>query len=480
MFLRYLHTVIIFTVLIPFSTNAQYLISSNFEGLVPAASLNALGIATVYYDVNSYSFTYNTVDVNGDPTVASGMICIPDISDCDSLPLLAYLHGTVLEKEDVPSRNNFESIIGKLFSGLGYVAVLPDYLGLGDNPGLHPYVHGESEATASVDALRAAKEFLTQETDYRYNNQVYITGYSQGGHAAMATSKYIQEMDLYDEFNVVASAPCSGPYNLSGSMADIFISGDYYSNPGYVVYTLMSFQLAYGNLYDSYSDILRSPYDSLIPPMFDGTYSMGDVNAQLPNYIDSFMVDTVLANFRSDSINQTHPLWVDLKDNNNYSWIPQRSMRMYYCTADEQVPYQNSLDAENFMLNAAPVDVKAINSGNLNHSGCVSPAIYAASVFFDSTKVLCESYTGIDHLNGLQSEWSVYPNPANETFTIKALQFEFTEIKIFSMTGSLIYQSTSVVNTQNISTADWPIGSYIIQVETDTKDILFQKLAITH
>lgn len=477
---RFLQPLISLILLFPFVASAQYLVSFNYEGNIPASALSALGVVTVDYDVDSYSITYNTVDVNGNPTIASGMVCIPDISNCDSLPMVAYLHGTVLEKDDVPSRNNFESIIGKLFSGLGYVAVMPDYLGLGDNPGIHPYVHGESEATASVDAIRAAKEFLAQETNFNFNNQIYITGYSQGGHAAMATHKYIQENDLYDELPVVASAPCSGPYNLSGSMADIFISGDYYSNPGYVVYTLLSFQSAYGNLYQSYSNILRPPYDSIIPPMFDGTYSMSAVNNQLPNYIDSFMVDTVLANFRNDSVNQNHPLWQALNDNNNYNWIPQRPMRMYYCTADEQVPYQNSLDAQAYMLNSAPVDVRAVFSGNLSHGDCVMPAIYSASVFFDSTMVLCQSYVGVEDMDTPNSRLKVYPNPASNQLRVTGNDKEYTSIAVYSVSGTTVYQSNSSFTETTIDTQDWPEGIYFLQVMDSNKQLDIKRISIVH
>ena len=40
----------------------------------------------------------------------------------------------------------------------------------------------------------------------------------------MATTKFINDENLQSEFNIVASAPCSGPYDLSGIMADTIIS----------------------------------------------------------------------------------------------------------------------------------------------------------------------------------------------------------------------------------------------------------------
>jgi hypothetical protein len=68
--------------------------------------------------------------------------------------LASYQHGTVLNKEEVPSRfAGGEVIIGLSMATDGYAVCMPDYLGLGDSPGLHPYVHAETEARAVADLL---------------------------------------------------------------------------------------------------------------------------------------------------------------------------------------------------------------------------------------------------------------------------------------------------------------------------------------
>lgn len=85
---------------------------------------------------------------------------------------------------------------------------LPDYLGLGDSPGRHLYCHSKTEATASIDLYVLQK--LCQLKNVLYNDQLFIFGYSQGGHAAMATTREIQ-LNHSDEFTITASAPMSGP-----------------------------------------------------------------------------------------------------------------------------------------------------------------------------------------------------------------------------------------------------------------------------
>lgn len=55
------------------------------------------------YPVKNYKVTYNTVDAFGESEVASGMISVPQNADL-SFPLAVYMHGTVTDREAVPSR----------------------------------------------------------------------------------------------------------------------------------------------------------------------------------------------------------------------------------------------------------------------------------------------------------------------------------------------------------------------------------------
>ena len=112
--------------------NAQYLV--DFENLN----------SNSFYKI--YKLTYNTIDILVDPTVASGAIYVPEIN-CDTFPIISWQHGTILNRNDVPS-NWTSSTVGDHFARNGYVVILADYLGLGVNMGTHPYIHWESEATA--------------------------------------------------------------------------------------------------------------------------------------------------------------------------------------------------------------------------------------------------------------------------------------------------------------------------------------------
>ena len=177
---------------------------------------------------NTYKVTYETSDLDGETVIVSGLLALPE--DLTKVhPLLCYQHGTAGTKEGVPSRLESDGLISIAMAAKGYVSVATDYLGLGDHDAVHPYMHAASEAWTAVDMMRAVREYAAENEIY-INDQVFVTGYSQGGHAAMALHGHL-EGNLSDEFEVTAAAPMSGPYSVAEGMYDLIVSGDEYFFP---------------------------------------------------------------------------------------------------------------------------------------------------------------------------------------------------------------------------------------------------------
>lgn len=456
----------IFSLLIsPFIVKSQYLVSSELLGTTQASFLELAGTGLpIEHNVDYYKLTYNTVNTAGEPTVASGAVAIPISTTCESFPMAVYCHGTVLRQLDVPSQENYEGLVVKVFASTGFITVAPDYIGLGENEGIHPYVHAESEATATIDLIRASREFL-ESGQVQDNGEVFITGYSQGGQAAMAALKYAQENDLNDELGIVAGAPCSGPYDLSGSQAEVLLSDAPYSNPGYVVYLLISYELAYGNLYAELSDIIQSPYDVEVAPYFDGaqnTDNMGAVNAILPNQLSELLVDSVYSNFQN---NPNHPLWLDLQENDTYNWAPEVPIRMFYCTGDEQVSYENSLTADSTMNANGAADVQAINSmTGANHGDCVMPALIDAYEFFAGLATGCDFESGIAGVEILQLE--IFPNPAKDYLQINIPE-KGGQLVVQDMYGRLVLERNVSQGQTQLDISKLAAATYIVSFQGD-------------
>jgi hypothetical protein len=72
--------------------------------------------------------------------------------------------------------------------GLGYAIVAPDYAGMGVDNGMTSYLIGASEAAATLDGLRALRQFHDSRFDRsQLGTDLFVAGHSQGGHAALFT-----------------------------------------------------------------------------------------------------------------------------------------------------------------------------------------------------------------------------------------------------------------------------------------------------
>lgn len=345
--------------------------------------LSIVGVAIpVSNGIDIYKVRYATIDARGEArTEASGALVVPT-GATGPFPMSSYQHGTILLKEDVPSRQSGEIAIGIIFSATGYITALPDYLGLGDSPGLHPYCHAKSEATASVDMLRASKRVL-EELNVDENGQLFLFGYSQGGHSTMALVQEIESRHT-DEFTITAAAPMSGPYDLAGAQTDMLLLDEPYASPFYLPYLM----LAYNEVYDMYptpADFLKEPWATTLPPMFNGLVNYGELNAMVPDMPKTIVRDDVFNDFLT---NPNNPFRQALEDNTQLDQAPLSPTRVYYCTGDDQVSYVNAINARDAYATQG-VTVQAINGESLaggtplDHGGCVQPVLLAARSWFE-------------------------------------------------------------------------------------------------
>lgn len=351
----------------------------------PAAQLSFLlllqGIPlAAQFDVDVYKLVYQTVDPWGLPTVATAGLCLP-IKSGLAWPLLGYQHGTLLRKLDAPSSGlSTEGLVGVLLATSGYVSVSADYLGLGESPGRHPYHHAASQATAVVDAMRAGRAACASN-GIPLNGQVFLSGYSQGGHATMAALREIESRHA-SEFDVVACAPMAGAFDLSGVTLDDALSDRPVPNPYYFAFLLQTLVDLYG-LAPSLSDLLVAPFDQTLPPLLDGSTDGGSVNALLPSIANRIVKPTYLAAVRSDP---GHPLRRALRDNDLASWSPRAPVRLYHCSGDQDVLPANSVAARDRMkalgANVVLIDPKS----GANHGDCAQPALLLAKAWFDSLR----------------------------------------------------------------------------------------------
>lgn len=350
-------------------------LKAKLEAAIPGISL----LFPINNGIDAYQVVYNTIAPDGSPTICSGIFAIPKVNhDTVDLPMVSYQHGTVVEKSDAPSVNGTEGLIPMALAGTGYIALASDYLGLGLGPGFHPYIQSRSEASAVIDMLRTVRNYC-KENDIPYNDKLFLFGYSQGGHSTMAAQKEI-ETNYSKEFKLTAVAPMSGPYSISGVMKDLMLSKEPYPTPNYLPYLLLTYH-KYDGLYNSPSDFFIAPFDSLMPALFDGTHSSGQIDALLPSAPIDIVKPEVIESFL---LNPYHPLHRILEENDTYNFSPKAPITMYYCTGDTQVKYTNAIVAQDYFTSIGISNTQAILNGPGDHDDCVIPSFLKAKLWFDT------------------------------------------------------------------------------------------------
>lgn len=266
--------------------------SADIDAATQAAGSRALTGAAAC-DVSVQRIRYQTVDPKGAFATASTAVMVPssrtNVNCNGTRPVVLYTHGTSTAKSfnmADTAKNGEAAFAMAMYAAQGFIVVAPNYLGY-DTSSLtyHPYLNAEASAVDVVDALRAARGYLAASSSTRPSSQLFITGYSQGGHVAMAAHKVI-ERDHAGEITVTASGPMAGPYNLVG-FGDAIVGVPATTAPrvsaGAMLFfpmLLTSYQRAYGDMYANAADVYQAPYAAGAESLFPTDTSIEDLFKQ--------------------------------------------------------------------------------------------------------------------------------------------------------------------------------------------------------
>ncbi|WNJ18691.1 T9SS type A sorting domain-containing protein [Pontibacter sp. G13] len=417
------------------------------------------------YPVDIYKVVYRTPAATGDSlTLASGLVLVP--GDSCNLPEMIYNHGTLFYTMTLSDLMG-DWFVGLSFATEGYLTIMPDYLGQGETPlaHAHPFVHSETEASAVVDMIRASRVLADDTLGLVRNGQSFMFGYSQGGHVSMAALRSMQE-EFPNEFHMDFTVAGSGPYDVSGITRDSLLFGTPSLNSSFfLTYVMMGYQYVYGNIWDQDpSEAFVAPYDSLVPLAYDRN---APFIGPLPLDPTVMLQPDFLADVIADS---THPVNVALADNDLYDWAPQTPVRLIYCEADEEIPYQNATFTRDTMLTLGASDIIAESQGaNNNHFDCAGPSIIYAKLRFAGLKATCNALSNEDPLaNSLE----VYPNPFADKLKINLATIPYSTsgtLNLMDLDGRLIRQEKLESHNSTVSwdLAELPSGIYLVQLLTN-------------
>lgn len=326
--------------------------------------------------IKAYKITYETTDINGNRVMASGLLSLP--IEKNSGPILSYQHGTTTLRLNVPSnplRSHEVVTVGLTFGGSCYAIVAADYLGLGDQTNFHPYLHAQTEATATADLLSSVIP-LMKSLGYTWDKNLYLAGYSQGGHATMALHRHLEQNNL---FTVTASTPMAGPYDLAMATKIVLKEGGPKANiyAGYVILTLHH----YYNMFKDLGEAVNVPYAAALPSLYDGTKTPSEIQKVLPLNLNKMLTPKFI-----ESVNDENSDVVKIfKENNVYDWKPKAPVHFLHALADTDVPFANAKKTAEHM-EALGADITFTDLGNFNHSTAFVPALLNAHAWYRSLR----------------------------------------------------------------------------------------------
>jgi hypothetical protein len=344
--------------------SAKHLLSLSRGEAAKELDVARFDSGSVRHGVDTYRIVYRTIDPEGQPTTASGLLALPR-SNTRRLTTVSYLHGTEFTKDDAPSvqEHGGDPAPAITYASAGFAAVTPDYLGLGVGPGFHPWLDVPSETTAALDMLRAARRFAPR-TDHVLRREVMVTGFSQGGPAAMGLARALQEPGT-PRWRLGAVAPISGPYDLRDAEIPAVLDGelDPISSVAYTAYLVVAWNRLHG-LYNEPGEMIRAPYDRGIEDLFDGMHTTRQLFKHLPATVDELLTPRTIELFR----NPTGPFAeaLEISDATCADWAPRAPVRLYVASRDREVTVANSESCQ-AELHANGVDAPIVNVGPVDH-----------------------------------------------------------------------------------------------------------------
>jgi hypothetical protein len=322
------------------------------------------------YTLQMQKVTYQSTGADGKIHSMTGLLILPrSISGSKpSVPILMYQHGTEVYRPFSPSRyithpdsptNYPEVMVAALIASTGYAVAMVDYEGMGDNIDPQPHVVGVTLAQQVIDLLIASRGIIGgSNSPCSWNNQLFLMGYSEGGYVTMMVTRELQNKPVAG-FTVTASAPLSGPQDLSGTMRELILADKPFKAPYFVPMLITSYNYAYGTTYFSPGFAMKhSPvaYNTILPPLFDGNSQSDAISEAMGMTFTPVKLitteSTLTQAFIDELTNDTSAgsPFAFLQENDSYRypgnvnsvWAPTVPMRMIHDLNDDLVPYANS------------------------------------------------------------------------------------------------------------------------------------------
>jgi len=348
------------------------------------------------YGYKAYKIPYTTTNEEGNEVDVSGLLVLPIglpsiVNSTLGLSMVSDGHGAIFKNSEAPSviadETGAPSGSSVLFTSLGGFATLQsDYIGFGDSKNdYHPFLLKKSSADTTIDFIEQVKIF-SKENNITLNNQLFLTGYSEGGYTTMAT---LQKIEEENELFVSMAIPMAGPYALE-SVVDGVLSQPKLEVPSFIA----NIGYAYVQSHDQELRlVINEPYASTLPILLNGDINRSEIDSKLTK-ITTGEKGLFVSKFVNDYFTKdTHWFKNAMRTNSVHAWKANTPIRLLHCKKDEIIPYSISELTEITMNAMGARDVKLISveetlgmKTEAGHIGCGTLAYSLATTLFATVR----------------------------------------------------------------------------------------------
>lgn len=184
---------------------------------------NALGIQSIDFSKITYLTSVNLPSGASTYTVSGGIAFPNGVDKTKIKGVLVFFHGTQMNKQQVGSNLSAPNtqLAISVFASQGYIVVMPDYIGQGDDyANIHPYVlYPEITAKTAADMLTAAKPLIQKRYNLTDPEQIklFSAGYSEGGAYSLWFNTFLTKTPsvINRFYKLTHSFAGEGAYNTS-------------------------------------------------------------------------------------------------------------------------------------------------------------------------------------------------------------------------------------------------------------------------
>lgn len=352
-----------------------------------------------------HKISYRSTDEKNRAVVLTGLVVLPRGGAPNGLVI--FNHGTLHNPVLSPSRftgkpNDSEAELAALaFASGGYAVAMPDYLGLGDHKGFHPYPLGALNSRAAVDIIVPAR-LLARKQKTEVGSKLFVSGYSEGGAVAMWTVRDLEAKSgvLYD---VTAAALASGPYDLSDTTRKWLLKSPTDQQEFVIRLYLTAYMVHYfhksRNL--KITNYFKPAMAFTIAQAFKGGVSDENIIKRLAVAATLMRSKNSLSNVITprfqkalENLDVNDPVIGEMRKSDAYDWSPRTNMLLINLPGDKVVDPENTQKAFQTMrrrgVSADRLRRYSIKGAGLNHITALAPSLAQARLFFDGKFVDAE------------------------------------------------------------------------------------------